>query len=323
VRSQQDTGPIPPQLRALQQHRERGVLPPAIHWTQIGSASTHRAPPRSQYASMSETTRRLGTCLFFAENRLRRSRISAQAGCANAKQVWGAVPHHELEGVLGATEQARLALMAPQFIEQQVPRNLASRIAIAGAAALRIGRAEVAMSARFDSLRARGISVHHSAKRIGLAWIKYKIETLAVGRHGAGGGRGSLARRICTSYNTRTITGAVLACKGRELGRRAVDGRWLAAVKRGPWPVDARLKRVVVDLRTGTPPTIRLCPSLESRRLLAQIDPVTIQATEFAASNCKSQSHRRIPYPSCRAYRHRRRVGGRRHGVVLLGASLP
>jgi NAD-specific glutamate dehydrogenase len=63
----------------------------------------------------------------------------------------------------------------------------------------------------------------------------------------------------------RKITGAVLTCKGRDAVAR-VD-QWLA---RHSAPVES-LKRVVVDLRTGTPPDFAtLSVALQAVRRLAQ-----------------------------------------------------
>jgi NAD-specific glutamate dehydrogenase len=57
----------------------------------------------------------------------------------------------------------------------------------------------------------------------------------------------------------------VLACRGRDAGARVEQ--WLA---RHAAPVDA-LKRVVVDLRTGTPPDFAtLSVALQAVRRLAQ-----------------------------------------------------
>jgi NAD-specific glutamate dehydrogenase len=63
----------------------------------------------------------------------------------------------------------------------------------------------------------------------------------------------------------RKITGAALACKGRDPGAR-VD-QWMA---RHSAPVES-LKRIVVDLRTGTAPDFAtLSVALQAVRRLAQ-----------------------------------------------------
>jgi NAD-specific glutamate dehydrogenase len=63
----------------------------------------------------------------------------------------------------------------------------------------------------------------------------------------------------------RKLTGAALACKGREAAAR-VD-QWIG---RHSAPIES-LKRVVVDLRTGTPPDFAtLSVALQAVRRVAQ-----------------------------------------------------
>jgi NAD-specific glutamate dehydrogenase len=62
----------------------------------------------------------------------------------------------------------------------------------------------------------------------------------------------------------RKITGAVLACRGRDAGERV--SHWIA---RHASPLDA-LKRVVVDLRTALPDFATLSVALQAVRRLAQ-----------------------------------------------------
>ncbi len=100
-------------------------------------------------------------------------------------------------------------------------------------------------------------------ERIGLTWIKEQIESLAADGHWQAVARGTLRDNLYELQ--RKITGAVLACKGRDAGARV--GQWIA---RHAAPVDA-LKRVVVDLRTGTPPDFAtLSVALQAVRRLAQ-----------------------------------------------------
>jgi glutamate dehydrogenase len=121
---------------------------------------------------------------------------------------------------------------------------------------------EVAMAARLD-IGYAAKAYFDLGERIGLTWIKEQIESLAADGHWQAVARGTLRDNLYELQ--RKITGAVLACKGRDAGAR-VD-QWLA---RHAAPVDA-LKRVVVDLRTGTPPDFAtLSVALQAVRRLAQ-----------------------------------------------------
>ncbi len=169
---------------------------------------------------------------------------------------------HELEGVLGVTEQARLRVLRSHLIEQHVPEDLASRIASLELLHCALDLVEVAMTARLD-IGYAAKAYFDLGERIGLTWIKDQIESLAADGHWQAVARGTLRDNLYELQ--RKITGAVLACKGRDAGAR-VD-QWLA---RHAAPVDA-LKRVVVDLRTGTPPDFAtLSVALQAIRRLAQ-----------------------------------------------------
>jgi glutamate dehydrogenase len=169
---------------------------------------------------------------------------------------------HELTGVLGITELARLHARHSRLIEQHVPEDLAARIAALDALHCALDLVEVAMAAH--------VGIGYAAKayfdlgdRIGLTWIKEQIETLAADGHWQAVARGTLRDNLYELQ--RKITGAVLTCKGRDAGAR-VD-RWIA---RHAAPVDS-LKRIVVDLRTGTPPDFAtLSVALQAVRRLAQ-----------------------------------------------------
>jgi glutamate dehydrogenase len=100
-------------------------------------------------------------------------------------------------------------------------------------------------------------------ERIGLNWIKEQIESLAADGHWQAVARGTLRDNLYELQ--RKLTAAVLACKGRDAGARV--SQWIA---RHLAPVDA-LKRVVVDLRTGSPPDFAtLSVALQALRRLAQ-----------------------------------------------------
>jgi glutamate dehydrogenase len=169
---------------------------------------------------------------------------------------------HELTGVLGATEQARLNVLRSRLIEQHVPEELAARIASLEVLHCSLDLVEVAMKTR--------VRIGYAAKayfdlgeRIGLTWIKEQIESLAADGHWQAVARSTLRDNLYQLQ--RKITGAVLGCKGRDTGAR-VD-LWIA---RHLTSVEA-LKRVVVDLRTGSPPDFAtLSVALQAVRRLAQ-----------------------------------------------------
>jgi glutamate dehydrogenase len=121
---------------------------------------------------------------------------------------------------------------------------------------------EVAMVARLD-IGYAAKAYFNLGDRIGLTWIKEQIESLAADGHWQAVARGTLLDNLYELQ--RKITGAVLACKGRDAGAR-VD-QWIA---RHATPVDS-LKRVVVELRTGSSPDFAtLSVALQAVRRLAQ-----------------------------------------------------
>jgi len=121
---------------------------------------------------------------------------------------------------------------------------------------------EVAMASRLDTVYAAK-AYFDLGERIGLTWIKEQIESLAAEGHWQGVARGTLRDNLYQLQ--RQITGSVLGCKGRDAVAR-VD-QWIS---RHAGPVDS-LKRVVVDLRTGSPPDFAtLSVALQAVRRLAQ-----------------------------------------------------
>jgi glutamate dehydrogenase len=169
---------------------------------------------------------------------------------------------HELGGVLGVTEQARLKVLRSHLIEQHVPEDLASRIASLEVLHCALDLVEVAMATHLE-IGYAAKAYFDLGERIGLTWIKEQIESLAAEGHWQAVARGTLRDNLYELQ--RKITGAALTCKGRDAGAR-VD-RWMAGHSA---PVES-LKRVVVDLRTGTPPDFAtLSVALQAVRRLAQ-----------------------------------------------------
>jgi glutamate dehydrogenase len=258
VRAQDDTGADPAAIaRAYSIARE--VFAARYIWTQIESLD-NRIPAAVQYTAMSQTTRLLRHMTYWLlENR--REDLDIERGVLRYADKVGEL-FHELGGVLGVTEQARLKVLRSQLIEQHVPEDLASRIASLEVLHCALDLVEVARAAHLE-IGYAAKAYFDLGERIGLTWIKEQIESLAADGHWQAVARGTLRDNLYELQ--RKITGAALACKGRDAGAR-VD-RWMAGHSA---PVES-LKRVVVDLRTGTPPDFAtLSVALQAVRRLAQ-----------------------------------------------------
>jgi glutamate dehydrogenase len=258
VRAQDDTGADPAAIaRAYSIAREvfavRGI------WSQI-EALDNRVPAAVQYAAMLESTRLLRHMTYWLLDHRRKDLDIERAVLRYTAKV--AELSGELPNVLGVTEQARLKVMRSHLIEQHVPEHLASRIAALDALHCALDLAEVAMAMR--------VRIGYAAKayfdlgeRIGLTRIKEQIENLSADGHWQGVARHTLRDNLYELQ--RKITAAVLGCRGRDAGERV--SHWIA---RHTAPLDA-LKRVVVDLRTGSPPDFAtLSVALQAVRRLAQ-----------------------------------------------------
>jgi glutamate dehydrogenase len=258
VRAQDDTGADPAAIaRAYSIARE--VFAARHIWTQI-EALDNRIPAALQYTAMSKTTRLLRHMTYWLlENR--REDLDIERGVLRYGAKVGEL-FHGLSGVLGATEQARLRAQRAQLVEQHVPEDLAARIASLEMLHCALDLVEVAMTSRLGIVYAAK-AYFDLGDRLGLTWIKEQIESLAAEGHWQAVARGTLRDNLYQLQ--RKITGAVLACKGRDAAARV--GQWIS---RHAAPVDA-LKRVVVDLRTGSPPDFAtLSVALQAVRRLAQ-----------------------------------------------------
>ncbi len=258
VRAQDDTGADPAAIaRAYSIAREvfavRGI------WAQIEGLD-NRIPAAVQYTAMFQTTRLLQHMTYWLLENRRGDLDIERAVLRYAAQV--AKLFHELGQVLSATEQARLNVQRSQLIEQNVPEHLATRIASLEPLHCALDLVEVAMASRLDiGYAAR--AYFDLGERLGLTWIKEQIESLSADGHWQAVARGTLRDNLYELQ--RKITRAVLACKGRDAAARV--GQWM---ERRAAPVDA-LKRVVVDLRTGSPPDFAtLSVALQAVRRLAQ-----------------------------------------------------
>jgi glutamate dehydrogenase len=258
VRAQDDTGRDPAAIsRAYTIARE--VFAARDIWAQIEGLD-NRIPAVVQYTAMAQTSRLLRHMSYWLlENQGENLDIerAVRRYAAPVGELW-----RELNSVLGATEGARLNVQRSQLIEQRVPEHLAARIASIETMHCALDLVEAAMEAHVKIVYAAKV-YFDIGERIGLTWIKEQIERLPVEGHWQAVARGTVRDNLYALQ--RKITGAVLKCKGRE-ARERVD-QWIS---RHVVAVES-LKRIVVDLRTGTPPDFAtLSVALQAVRRCAQ-----------------------------------------------------
>jgi glutamate dehydrogenase len=258
VRAQDDTGADPAAIaRAYSIARE--VFAVRNIWAQIEALDNH-IPAAVQYTAMFQTTRLLRHMSYWLLENRRNDLSIERAVSRYAAKVTELF--HELSGVLGVTQKARMSALRSQLVEQHVPEPLAARIASLDELHSALDLVEVAMAAR--------VRIGYAAKayfdlgeRIGLTWIKEQIEALAADGQWQAVARHTLRDNLYALQSKLTL--AVLGCKGRDPEARVEQ--WLS---RHSAPVDA-LKRVVVDLRTGSPPDFAtISVALQAVRRLAQ-----------------------------------------------------
>jgi glutamate dehydrogenase len=258
VRAQDDTGADPAAIaRAYSIAREVFAL--RYIWSQI-EALDNRIPAAVQYTAMFQTTRLLRHMSYWLlENR--RSDLDIKRAVS---RYAGKVTElfYELTGVLGVSAQGRLSALRSQLVAQHVPEELAVRIASLEELHCALDLVEVTMVARVRIVYAAR-AYFDLGERIGLTWIKEQIESLPADGHWQAVARGTLRDNLYALQ--ARITLAVLKYKGRDAAARVTQ--WLS---RHAAAVDA-LKRVVVDLRTGSAPDFAtLSVALQAVRRLAQ-----------------------------------------------------
>jgi glutamate dehydrogenase len=257
VRAQDDTGADPAAIaRAYSIARE--VFAVRNIWSQIEALDTGIAAA-VQYTAMFQTTRLLRHMSYWLLENRRNDLDIKQAVSRYAGKV--SELYHELGEVLGVTQKARMSAMRSQLVEQRVPEHLAIRIASLEELHSALDLVEVARAARVRiGYAAR--AYFDLGERIGLTWIKEQIESLSADGHWQGVARGTLRENLYALQGRITL--AVLKNSGLEPGAR-VD-QWLS---RHAAPVDA-LKRLVADLRTGSPPDFAtISVALQAVRRLA------------------------------------------------------
>jgi glutamate dehydrogenase len=257
VRAQDDTGADPAAIaRAYSIARE--VFAVRNIWAQI-EALDNKIAASVQYTAMIQTTRLLRHMSYWLLENRRNDLDIKRAVSRYAGKV--SELFHELGDVLGITQKARMSALRSQLIEQSVPEHLAARIASLEELHSALDLVEVARAARVRiGYAAR--AYFDLGERIGLTWIKEQIESLPADGHWQGVARGTLRENLYALQGRITLS--VLKSKGREPGAR-VD-QWLS---RHSAPVDA-LKRLVADLRTGSPPDFAtISVALQAVRRLA------------------------------------------------------
>jgi glutamate dehydrogenase len=258
VRAQHDTGADPAAIaRAYSIARE--VFAARYMWTRI-EALDNRVPPAVQYTAMAQIARLLRHMTYWLiENR--RQDLDIERAVLRYGPKVGEL-FHELASVVAPTEQARLRERHSRLVEQHVPEDLAARIASLESLHCSLDLVEVTMASRLD-MGFAAKAYFDLGERIGLSWIKDQIEALPADGHWQGVARGTLRDNLYQLH--RRITGAVLAGKGRDAAARV--NQWI--LRHGA-AADS-LKRVVIDLRTGTPPDFAtLSVAVQAVRRLAQ-----------------------------------------------------
>ena len=259
VRAQDDTGADPAAIaRAYSIARE--VFAVRNIWSQI-EALDNRVPAAIQYTAMIQTTRLLRHMSYWLlENR------RSDLGIKNTVSRYAPKVtelFHELGNLLGVTQRTRMSALRAHLIAQNVPEQLATRIASLEDMRCALDLVEVAMAARVKIVYAARI-YFDLGERIGLTWIKEQNpESLVAEGHWQAVARGTLRDNLYALLSKITL--AVLRSKARQAEARVEQ--WL---ERHMTSVDA-LKRVVVDLRTGSPPDFAtISVALQAVRRLAQ-----------------------------------------------------
>jgi glutamate dehydrogenase len=258
VRAQDDTGADPAAIaRAYSIARE--VFAVRNIWAQI-EALDNQVPAAIQCTAMIQTTRLLRHMSYWLlENRRNDLGIKSTVSRYAPKVT---ELFHELGNLLGITQRTRMSTLRTQLIAHRVPEQLATRIASLEDMRCALDLVEVSVAARVRIVYAAKI-YFDLGERIGLTWIKEQIESLVADGHWQAVARGTLRDNLYALQSRITLS--VLKSNARTPEARVEQ--WLA---RHSVSVDA-LKRVVIDLRTGSPPDFAtISVALQAVRRLAQ-----------------------------------------------------
>jgi glutamate dehydrogenase len=241
VRAGEDTGADPAAIaRAYSVARE--IFEIRRLWSDI-EALDDRVAPSVQYGAIGETSRLLRHVTYGLltskrgdldiDRAVRRYR-------AKIAELTG-----NLTGLLGAGEKERVAARRAELIARRVPEKLAMRIASLGALHGALDVVDVSSATRSTVPFAAGV-YFELGERIGLAWIRRQIESLAVDGHWQEVARRTLLDDLYDLH--RRIARAALERRGKDPAARLT--RWCRDQAPG---VDA-LKRMEVEMRAGPGP---------------------------------------------------------------------
>jgi glutamate dehydrogenase len=258
VRAQEDTGAAPAAIaRAYTIARE--IFAARDIWAQI-EALDNRIPAVIQYTAMDQTTRLLRHASYWLLENLQDTHDIERAVRRYGAPV--SELSRELQSVLSPAARAAMSEARSRLVEQHVPEQLAARIASLETLHCALDLVEVATAARVTMVYAAK-AYFELGERIGLTWIKEQIDRLGV--EGQWQAAAQRTMRDDLYALQRKLTAAVLKCRGRDATSRVDQwiGRHAALLE--------ALRRIVVDLRTGTAPDFAtLSVALQAVRRLAQ-----------------------------------------------------
>jgi glutamate dehydrogenase len=260
VRAQADTGADPAAV-ARAYTLARDVFEVRSLWDHI-EILDNRVPATVQYAAFEQIERLLRHATYWLlKNHSRAADIDV------AVRYFAAPVGELIRGIgaaLGPGEHARQGAQRASLVGQGLPEALASRIAALESLHSAFDLVEIAKASRVSTGFA-ATAYFDLAERIGLNWLKQQVEALSGDGHWHAVAHAALLDNVYELQ--RRITGAVLACRGRDAAARV--GAWLAARSAAV----ASLNALFVDLRTGpAPDSATLSVALESVRHLPGAD---------------------------------------------------
>ena len=257
VRAQADTGAdLAAIARAYTIARE--VLEIRSLWSEIEDLD-NRIAASVQYAAIEQSTRILRHMSYWLLTNQRndldidRAVRHFQPGTAELKR--------QLASILGSAEQTRFAQDRAKLVAERVPESLATRIASLDALHGALDVVEVSKATRLPVTDA-GRAYFDLGERIGLAWIKQQIESLAAEGHWHSVARSALRDDLYALQ--RKIAGAALAHGGA--GPQGRVDHWIGAHA----TEIAYLKGLIGDIGAASSPDFAtLSVALQSVRRLA------------------------------------------------------
>ena len=258
VRALEDTGADPAAIaRAYTIARE--VFRVREIWTQIESLD-NRVAASVQCAAIEQTTRLLRHMSYWLLTHKRGDLDIERAVRRYAAGTSRLIS--ELGAVLGAGERARYDAARATLIGDRVPEDLAARIAALDALHGALDLVDVSVESRIPiDFAAR--AYFDVGERIGIAWVKEQIESLAADGRWHAVARSTLRDNLYALQSK--ITTAALACAGAAPATR-VDA-WMSGHR---VEIDY-LKGLIVDLRTSAAADFAtLSVALQSVRRLAE-----------------------------------------------------